>query len=80
MLEEITLKSNTVYLKVAVSAPDAMCQFSYSENGRNFKKFGAPFKARVGKWIGAKVGLFSISTPEASRGGYADVEYFRITK
>lgn len=80
VLEEITLKSNTVYLKVAVSAPDAMCQFSYSENGRNFKKFGAPFKARVGKWIGAKVGLYSISTPEASRGGYADVEYFRITK
>jgi len=80
ILEEITLKSNTVYLKVAVSAPDAMCQFSYSENGRNFKKFGAPCKARVGKWIGAKVGLFSISTPEASRGGYADVEYFRITK
>jgi len=80
VLEEITLKSNTVYLKVAVSAPDAMCQFSYSENGRNFKKFGAHFKARVGKWIGAKVGLFSISTPEASRGGYADVEYFRITK
>ena len=80
MLEEIALKSNTVYLKVAVSAPDAMCQFSFSENGRNFKKFGTPFKARVGKWIGAKVGLFSISTPEASRGGYADVEYFRITK
>ena len=80
IVEEIALKSNTVYLKVAVSAPDAMCQFSYSENGRNFKKLGAPFKARVGKWIGAKVGLFSISTPEASRGGYADVEYFRITK
>ena len=80
VLEEIALKSNTVYLKVAVSAPDAMCQFSFSENGRNFKKFGTPFKARVGKWIGAKVGLFSISTPEASRGGYADVEYFRITK
>ncbi|WP_370174304.1 glycoside hydrolase family 43 protein [Leeuwenhoekiella palythoae] len=78
VLEEITLKSNTIYLKVAVSAPNAMCQFSYSENGRNFKKFGAPFKARVGKWIGAKVGLFSISTPEASRGGYADIEYFRI--
>lgn len=80
VLEEITLKSNTVYLKVAVSAPNAICQFSYSENGRNFKKFGAPFKARVGKWIGAKVGLFSISTPEASRGGYADIEYFRIFK
>ena len=61
-------------------APDAMCQFSYSENGKEYKKIGKPFKAQPGKWIGAKVGLFSISTQEANRGGYADVEYFQITK
>ncbi|MDO3695085.1 glycoside hydrolase 43 family protein [Wenyingzhuangia sp. chi5] len=78
--EEIKLKDNQVFIKVEVVAPDAMCQFSYSENGKRFKKIGKPFKARVGKWIGAKVGLFSISTPEAKRGGYADVDYFRITK
>ncbi|RXG32265.1 glycoside hydrolase family 43 protein [Leeuwenhoekiella marinoflava] len=80
ILEELELKSNTVFLKVDVVAPSAMCQFSYSETGKNYKKLGKPFKARVGKWIGAKVGLFSISTPDASRGGYADVDYFRITK
>ncbi|GGF73647.1 Beta-xylosidase [Wenyingzhuangia marina] len=78
--EEIKLKDNQVFIKVEVVAPDAMCQFTYSENGKKFKKIGKPFKARVGKWIGAKVGLFSISTPEAKRGGYADVDYFRITK
>ncbi|UAB86113.1 glycoside hydrolase 43 family protein [Zunongwangia sp. SCSIO 43204] len=80
IIEEVKLKSNTVYVKVEVTAPDTMCQFSFSENGRRFKEIGEPFKARVGKWIGAKLGLFSVSPADAKRGGYADVEYFRITK
>jgi len=74
------LETNTIYFRVEVLAPDAMCQFSYSENGRKFKKIGKPFKAKEGKWIGAKVGLFSVSTKEAKRGGYADVAYFKVTK
>ncbi|MCH4551713.1 glycoside hydrolase family 43 protein [Aestuariibaculum lutulentum] len=74
------IKSNYAYFKVEVSGPDSTCQFYYSENGKKFKKIGKPFKAREGKWIGAKVGLFSISTQEAKRGGYADVDYFNITK
>ena len=74
------LNRNEAYFKVEVLAPDAMCQFSFSENGKEFKVIGKPFKAQPGKWIGAKVGLFSISTQEANRGGYADVQYFQITK
>ncbi len=74
------LKSNAAYFKVEVSAPDAMCQFSYSEDGKTFKDIGKPFKAQPGKWIGAKVGLFCLSTQEAKRGGFADVDYFEITK
>ncbi|MFL1013453.1 glycoside hydrolase family 43 protein [Flavisericum labens] len=78
--EKVKLKSNSAYFKVEVTAPDAMCQFLYSENGKRFKKIGKPFKAREGKWIGAKVGVFCISTQEAKRGGYADVDYFKISK
>ncbi|AXP80136.1 Beta-xylosidase [Mariniflexile rhizosphaerae] len=80
IIEKERLKSNAAYFKVEVSAPDAMCQFSYSENGKKFKKIGKPFKAQPGKWVGAKVGVFSVSTQEAKRGGYADVDWFRITK
>ncbi|OBQ52222.1 glycoside hydrolase 43 family protein [Tamlana sp. s12] len=80
LIEEKKLKSNTVYFKVSVIGPDAMCQFSYSENGKKFKNIGKPFKAKEGKWIGAKVGLFSISTMTAKRGGYADIEYFKVEK
>lgn len=79
-IEEKRINSNEVVFRVEVNAPEAMCQFSYSENGKKFTKIGKPFKAQPGKWIGAKVGLFSVSTQEAKRGGYADVEYFRINK
>ncbi|UKM66477.1 glycoside hydrolase 43 family protein [Flavobacteriaceae bacterium GSB9] len=78
--EEVKLKSNAAYFKVEVLAPDTMCQFYYSENGKKFKRIGKPFKAREGKWIGAKVGVFCISTQESKRGGYADVDYFKISK
>ena len=78
--EQKRLDSNTVFFKVEVTAPDAMCQFLFSENGKKFKKIGKPFKAKEGKWVGAKIGLFSISTEEAKRGSYADFPFFRITK
>ena len=83
--EEVTIvekriDSNKAVFRVEVSAPDAICQFSYSENGKDFTEIGKAFKAQPGKWIGAKVGLFSVSTQEAKRGGYADFQYFRITK
>lgn len=78
--EQKRLQSDTVFFKVAITSPDAMCQFLYSEDGKKFKKIGRPFKAQPGKWIGAKVGLFSISTEEAKRGSYADVSFFKITK
>ncbi|WP_034750388.1 glycoside hydrolase family 43 protein [Chryseobacterium vrystaatense] len=77
---ETKLKGNEVYLKVHVKEPNGLCQFSYSENGKTFLKAGEVFQAKPGKWIGAKVGLYSISTAQVPRGGYADFDWFRITK
>ncbi|SCY41619.1 Beta-xylosidase [Nonlabens sp. Hel1_33_55] len=76
--ETVRLKSNSAYFQVDVIAPEAICKFRYSEDGKTFIEIGKSFKAKPGKWIGAKVGLYSISTEEAARGGYADVEYFEI--
>lgn len=80
ILSEIKLSTNEVYLKVNISEPNGICQFSYSENGKKFTPIGDTFQAKPGKWIGAKVGLYSISSQEAKRGGYADFEWFRIDK
>lgn len=80
MIEEQPIAGAEVYFRIQLSAPNAMCTFSYSEDGINFNSIGIPFKAQPDKWIGAKIGLFCLSKPDARTGGYADFDWFRITK
>ncbi|AUS07046.1 glycoside hydrolase 43 family protein [Pseudotamlana carrageenivorans] len=82
IIESQKLKTNEAYFKVEVTGHglDAICQFSYSENGKKYKKIGKPFTALPGKWIGTKVGLFSVRGEESTRGGYADVDWFKVSK
>ena len=68
----------TVYLRVKV-AKGAVCTFAYSLDGKKYTAAGEPFTARQGKWIGAKVGLFCV-TPNDGNRGWADVDWFRVTK
>ncbi len=67
-----------IYLRVKVGK-EAMCHFEYSLNGMDFVPIATPFKAREGKWIGAKVGLFSIA-PYGKERGWVDAEWFRISE
>jgi beta-xylosidase len=78
VLEERPLQTDSVYLRVKVLSPDARCQFSYSVDGIDFEPLANEFKAKGGKWIGAKVGLFCASRTDAEPGGYADFDWFRI--
>ena len=80
IIAEASLEKKEVYLRVKVKSPDAMCTFSYSEDGINYKILGTPFQAKPDKWIGAKVGLFATSMADVRTGGYADVDWFRIEK
>ncbi|WP_083470343.1 glycoside hydrolase family 43 protein [Rufibacter tibetensis] len=73
------LTGNEVQFRVQVS-PGAKCQFSYSEDGQNFKNAGTPFTATVGKWIGAKVGLFALRDDKTNDSGFADYDWFRFSK
>ncbi len=36
-----------------------LAQFYYSEQGKEFIPFGTEFNAVQGRWVGAKIGLFS---------------------
>ncbi|MDQ4120822.1 MAG: glycoside hydrolase 43 family protein [Acidobacteriota bacterium] len=73
----VELKEKTFYLRVKVEN-DAMCQFSYSTDGKTFTRVGTPFKAREGKWIGAKMGLFFIRNGKFNDAGSAEIDWFRI--
>lgn len=57
---------------------NAVCSFSISINGKTYVPVGQQFKARQGKWIGAKVGIFAFGRGSASEMGYADYDWFRV--
>ena len=71
------LNEKTFYLRVKV-AKGAMCQFSFSPDNKTFTSVGVPFKAREGKWIGAKVGLFFTLNVKFNDAGTADIDWFRV--
>jgi beta-xylosidase len=73
------IASDTVYLRVKVTKA-AICEFSYSEDGNNFTVAGEKLKARPGRWVGAKLGLFCTRQVKNNDSGYADMDWFRIEK
>jgi beta-xylosidase len=75
--ELLKMTDATAYLRVKVTK-GGKCQFSYSLDGKTFTKAGDEFTAEVGKWKGAKVGLFCTRQTQINDSGYADVDWFRV--
>lgn len=71
------LNEKTFYLRVKVEK-GAICSFSFSVDGKSFTNVGTPFKAREGKWIGAKIGFFFTRGGTFNDAGSADIDWFRI--
>ncbi len=69
----------TIYLRVKVTE-GAKCKFSYSTDGNQFIEVGEEFHAEVGRWIGAKVGIFCTREAQINDSGYADFDWFRVEK
>jgi beta-xylosidase len=74
-----SLESNTLYFRVQVQK-GAECQLSYSADGQSFNALGNTFKAREGKWIGAKVGFYALRDGIINDAGSADIDWFKIEK
>lgn len=74
----VRLKNNVAYLRVSVN--DGDCIFSFSEDGINFNKIGEPFKAREGKWIGAKLGFAAVRNGFINDAGNIKIDWIRIYK
>ena len=69
----------TIFLRVRVTG-DGMCTFSYSPDGNKYEQLPQTFKARQGKWIGAKMGLFIMNQTVNTSRSYVDADWFRITR
>jgi beta-xylosidase len=79
VIESIKVNQNSLWLAVEIKAPDGSVNFSYSRDGDTYIPIGIPATATVGGWIGSKVGLFCSKTNKKV-GGYADFQWFRISK
>ena len=91
IVASVPLESDEVYLRAQYRDKGldkknpldmvVMVEFSYSLDGKRFTAIGEPFRAKEGKWIGAKTGVFCTRpAKEKVDGGWVDVDFFRVTK
>ncbi len=73
------LTSKQFYLRAKVSK-GAMYGFSFSIDGKAWTNVGVPFKAREGKWIGARIGFFFNRPGKFNDAGTADIDWIRFEK
>jgi beta-xylosidase len=73
------LGSKDFFLRVKM-AKGATASYSFSTDGKTFTNLGVPFKAREGKWIGAKIGFFFMRPTKSNDGGSADIDWIRFEK
>lgn len=71
------LQSDSIYLRVKVDI-EGKGRFSFSNDGKVYEDIDKEFISREGKWIGAKVGLFSTAAEFTNNGGYSDIDWFRV--
>lgn len=71
------INSADIYLRVKVTK-GGICEFSYSEDGKNYTALGDKLTAKPGRWVGAKVGLFCTRTTKTNDSGFADIDWFHI--
>lgn len=74
----LKLETNKVFFRVKVGK-NAVCQFSYSLDGMQFTTTGESFQAEVGRWKGAKLGLFCTRAARTNDAGWMDVDWFRVS-
>ena len=91
-VKPLEYKECIVYMRVEVKntprkddVPDAVCTFSYSLDGKIWHQMKIDgdeykFKARPGRWIGAKAGLYCNRFHSKNDSGWVEADWFRITR
>ena len=75
--ETVVIGESSVTLQVRVSA-GGVCRFGVVRGPGGFYQMGPAFFAKAGKWIGAKVGVYCLSTDLMDVSGSADFDCFQF--
>jgi beta-xylosidase len=79
--ERCSIVGSRVALRIDVS-DGGQCQFYFAarpDEGGKFMRIGAAFNATVGRWIGAKVGIYARTLGAKAGQALADFQYFRFS-
>ncbi len=77
LIEIVPENPEECYFRVIVKE-GGHCNFSYSFDNKTFTEIGDTFQAKVGRWIGAKVGLFCQNPNMQQSNGFARIDWFRM--
>jgi beta-xylosidase len=78
ILEQKPISTPELHFRLSMRT-GGVTQFYYSENTKDFLPLGSPFVAAQGRWVGAKIGLFSTTpTTESNKNNHADFSNFMI--
>ena len=86
LIQSKAIDHANIDLKIELT-PAGVAQFYYREQEGNFTPFGTPFHAVQGRWVGAKIGLFSTTVKNNSKrtntltsapSSYADFSHFMV--
>jgi len=79
IVESLHYKGNTeIYLKIQFDS-DQTCIFLFSTDGINWSKSTRKFSPKGAHWVGARIGIFSITNGNDEKNGYADFSYLKVT-
>ena len=68
-------------LKIRVLVSDGgVCRFGFVRGDDSFHQIGPAFFAKVGRWIGAKFGLYCLSPNSLNTTGAADFSYCNVSR
>ncbi len=73
------IKDGVVYLRVSIDT-GAVCRFFYSTDGIKYIDLGTEFTAVAGRWVGARIDLFSFAPDSGRKTGYVDFDWIRFEK
>ncbi|WP_350327081.1 glycoside hydrolase family 43 protein [Pectobacterium aroidearum] len=71
-------EQQNITLRVTVRQ-NAICQFSWRVDNGEDRVLDDSFAAGPGKWVGAKVGLYALTTASGNSGGHARVKEVNVT-
>ena len=75
---ELWVKLEVTPKSVKGNVPEAVCRFSYSQDGKRYKALKESFTAKPEMWIGSKFGFFCNRYAPKNDGGWLDVKDLQI--